>query len=233
MYSFMHLMTDFLDELARLTQKNTRVKSCDVVALLNGEDGPRCATMDHTMPVSLLQKAGLIEPWVMDSVDKDTGAPFSPFYNNCRHGVLQYVVVATFAAIMASLLELLGFYHEAKVSVYSGWLYLCLLRNLSQFVALYSLVMFYRGAKGLLKDLRPFPKFLSIKLVIFFTFWQKLVLIGLRRWDLLPVHSLYEDQYDSGLVNTTEHGVGVSTWGDDISSPELFNELASAGIQNL
>lgn len=62
---------------------------------------------------------------------------------------------------------------------------------------------------------------------------QKLVLIGLKKYDLLPVHSLYENQYQSGAVNTTEHGFGISTWGDDISTPELFNDLASAGIQNL
>ena len=118
----------------------------------------------HKMPVKLLEKAGLIKPWKMESVDA-RGQPVSPFYRVTTLGVLQYVPVACFCAAMATVLELLGVYHEAKISLKSGWLYLVILRNLSQFVALYSLVMFYHGSKKLLYELRPLPKFLSIKLV--------------------------------------------------------------------
>lgn len=224
-YSFMHLMTDFLHELAKL-------KQTDIVALLNGPDGEGQPMIHHKMPVKLLEKAGLIKPWKMESVDA-RGQPVSPFYRVTTLGVLQYVPVACFCAAMATVLELLGVYHEAKISLKSGWLYLVILRNLSQFVALYSLVMFYHGSKKLLYELRPLPKFLSIKLVIFFTFWQKLVLIGLKHYDLLPIHSLYEREYQNGALNSTERAVGISTWGDDISTPELFKDLASAGIQNL
>jgi hypothetical protein len=233
-YSFMHLMTDFLIERAKVGGIKTNGIP-DVVALLNGPDGELTGSdgkIHHKFPMSLLEKAGCIKPWDMQSVDGQEN-PISPFYANCRLGVLQYVPVAIFGAAMATLLELVGMYHEAKISLTSGWFYLCLLRNISQFVALYSLVMFYHGSKKLLADLRPLPKFLSIKLVIFFTFWQKLVLIGLKKYDLLPIHALYETQYESGALNTTAHGPGISTWGDDISTPELFSELASAGIQNL
>ena len=156
-YSFMHLMTDFLHELAKL-------KQTDIVALLNGPDGEGQPMIHHKMPVKLLEKAGLIKPWKMESVDA-RGQPVSPFYRVTTLGVLQYVPVACFCAAMATVLELLGVYHEAKISLKSGWLYLVILRNLSQFVALYSLVMFYHGSKKLLHELRPLPKFLSIKLV--------------------------------------------------------------------
>jgi hypothetical protein len=223
-YSFMHLMTDFMQKLADLEGDGVTV-----VTLMNDpQRGAGVDRMHHRLPVSLLEKAGWIKPWAMQSPDSTS----CPFYDTCKRGVLQYVPVACFCAVMASTLELLGGYHEAQISLHYGWFYLCLLRNLSQFVALYCLVMFYSGAKKLLDPLHPLSKFLSIKLIIFFTFWQKLVLIALKHFDLLPVHSLYESEYISGAVNTT-HGIGISTWGDDISSPELFNDLASAGIQNL
>ena len=85
--------------------------------------------------------------------------------------------------------------HRCPAVFFSGWVYTCFLRNLSQFVALYSLVMFYHGAVKLLQPLKPLQKFLSIKLIIFFTFWQKLVLVGLKHYEMLPVGNLYQDQY--------------------------------------
>ena len=218
-YSFMHLMTDFMDELAIL-------KKTSVVLLLNGPDGPGVTTVRHKFPVSLAESAGWLSPWEMQSRDGLS----SPFMIKAKQGVLQYVPVAVFCAVMASILEAFGGYHEAKISLRYGWFYLCFLRNFSQFVALYSLVMFYNGAKKLLQPLSPLHKFLSIKLIIFFTFWQKIILIGLKHWDLLPVHSLYENEFAN--LNTTR-GVGISTWGDEITSQEQFTELASAGIQNL
>ena len=115
----------------------------------------------------------------------------------------------------------------------SGWVYTCFLRNLSQFVALYSLVMFYHGAVKLLQPLKPLQKFLSIKLIIFFTFWQKLVLVGLKHYEMLPVGNLYQDQYMNSSHVTEGNGTIFSEWNDDISSEEKFNDLASAGIQNL
>ena len=116
---------------------------------------------------------------------------------------------------------------------FSGWVYTCFLRNLSQFVALYSLVMFYHGAVKLLQPLKPLQKFLSIKLIIFFTFWQKLVLVGLKHYEMLPVGNLYQDQYMNSSHVTEGNGTLFSEWNDDISSEEKFNDLASAGIQNL
>lgn len=193
-YSFMRLMTDFMDTLASHQQPRATVAE-----LLKGPNGAGCERLEHKFPVSLLQKAGLIKPWEILSPDGS-----SPFLEITKLGVLQYVPVAIFCAVGACFFELIGVFHESKITLKGGWLYLCLLRNLSQFVALYSLVMFYHGAKNLLEPLRPLTKFLSVKLIIFFTFWQKIVLILLKHFDMLPIHNLYEDEFSDKNISTCE-----------------------------
>ena len=64
----------------------------------------------------------------------------------------------------------------------------------------------------------------QIKLVIFATFWQKIVLVLMKRMDAMPLTSTWDTFYS----NQTESG-----WGDDISTKEEFVELAAVGIQDL
>jgi hypothetical protein len=58
--------------------------------------------------------------------------------------------------------------------------------------------------------------------VIFFTFWQKIVLVALKRYEMLPVKQLYREYY-------ADHN--VSSWGDDVSDRNHFYEMSSLGIQ--
>lgn len=48
--------------------------------------------------------------------------------------------------------------------------YLIAVNNLSQFIAMYCLVMFYKASVAELRPMRPLPKFLCIKAVVFFSF---------------------------------------------------------------
>lgn len=48
--------------------------------------------------------------------------------------------------------------------------YLIAVNNMSQFVAMYCLVMFYKANNAELRPMNPFPKFLCIKAVVFFSF---------------------------------------------------------------
>lgn len=148
----------------------------------------------------------------------------SPFLDRCKVGVLQYVPTAAVCATLSALLELGDVYKEGQWTLAGGWLYLLILRNLSQAVALYSLVLFYHGTAELLAPLRPLNKFLSIKLVIFFTFWQSVTLHLLNHFHVLPWAELRTARY---------MGQNSTSWDDDISTVEGFQEVTSTGFQDM
>lgn len=66
--------------------------------------------------------------------------------------------------------DLCGVYGESDFSPNVAFPYMIAINNLSQFVAMYCLVLFYRANKEELKPMKPIGKFLCIKAVVFFSF---------------------------------------------------------------
>ena len=63
----------------------------------------------------------------------------------------------------------------------SGYLYITIVYNISISLALYALLMFYMATKELLHSYDPVLKFLTVKSIIFFAFWQGKAVVNLIR----------------------------------------------------
>ncbi|KAM9329138.1 transmembrane protein 184C [Gastrophryne carolinensis] len=107
-------------------------------------------------------------PWAMGEV----------LLFRCKLGVLQYTVVRPVTTIIALICQLSGVYGEGEFSLKNAWTYLVIINNASQLFAMYCLVLFYKVLKEELNPIQPVGKFLCVKMVVFVSFWQA-VLIAL------------------------------------------------------
>lgn len=98
------------------------------------------------------------------------------FIDSCRHGILQYTVVRPFTTALALITEMFGVYGEGRFDFHYAYVYIVVINNISQFVAMYSLVLFYKAYRHELTPMSPIPKFLCIKAVVFFSFFQSVII---------------------------------------------------------
>jgi hypothetical protein len=110
----------------------------------------------------------------------------SPFFINCKFGVLQYVLLKFLCAVLVLILEYYDLYKEGDFSPRGGYLYICIITNTSQCWALYCLIFFYYATKTELAAIRPVGKFLSVKALVFFTWWQSVFISVLYQLDMIP-----------------------------------------------
>ena len=106
------------------------------------------------------------------------------FLLKVKHGVLQYVVVKTFLTLITTFVFLpSGIYGEGKFSWSSAYTYTTFVLNVSVMYALYCLVMLFHAVQSDLRspiNWHPLGKFLCVKGVVFFTFWQGVGISFLR-----------------------------------------------------
>lgn len=96
-----------------------------------------------------------------------------------RFAILQFAIQKPLNTLISLILEFTcACLHEGSLSPSGGYLYLMILDNISISLAMYFLVLFYETTVEQLQPIKPLPKFLCIKAVIFFSFWQG-VLIGI------------------------------------------------------
>lgn len=102
--------------------------------------------------------------------------PVSPerFVVLTKFGALQYVPVQLTLCFITFLLHLGGV--EGEWSWSSYYPYFILIINFSQIWAMYGLFWFYHGYHKQLEPCRPLAKALCIKGVVFFTFWQSVII---------------------------------------------------------
>ncbi|XP_010610395.1 transmembrane protein 184A [Fukomys damarensis] len=108
------------------------------------------------------------------------------FLRFCKQATLQFCIVKPIMALTTIVLQAFGKYHDGDFNVHSGYLYVTLIYNTSVSLALYALFLFYFATRDLLQPFEPVLKFLTIKAVIFLSFWQGLLLAILERCGVIP-----------------------------------------------
>lgn len=108
------------------------------------------------------------------------------FLRFCKQATLQFCIVKPIMAVVTIILQAFGKYHDGDFNVQSGYLYITIVYNFSVSLALYALFLFYFATKDLLHPFEPVLKFLTIKAVIFLSFWQGMLLAILERCGAIP-----------------------------------------------
>lgn len=92
---------------------------------------------------------------------------------------LQYCWVGIICALITLITNVCGVYEDGVFTFSAAYVYVTIIVNCSQVVALYCLIWLYQICKNELRPFKPFYKFLAIKALVFFTFWQSVLMSGL------------------------------------------------------
>jgi len=124
------------------------------------------------------------------------------FMHRCKQMILQFVVLKPLLALLIFWLDFAGVYQEGNFSYQYGYLYITIIYNVSFTIALYFLVMFYEAIKHILARYHPLSKFLCIKAVVFFSYWQSILIAIMVHFEFIfdPTNStLSISQQATGL----------------------------------
>jgi hypothetical protein len=134
-----------------------------LIAYLEDELGDVAAYYSTKEPVPhLWPVARWLRPW----------RPGAEFFWQAKRGVLSYVIVRPLATAVSVAANARGAYCEGEFRAACAYPYVALANNCTQMWALYCLVLVYQATRRELAPIRPLPKFVAIKAVVFFSFWQ-------------------------------------------------------------
>ncbi|CAE6405312.1 unnamed protein product [Rhizoctonia solani] len=143
---------------------------------------------EHAFPVNLFKR------------ELDASDPFTFLF--LRRGILQYVQVKPVLAAVTLILKALGKYREGAFRVDAGYLYVSIVYNASICLSLYCLAMFWVCVSSDLKAFRPMPKFLCVKGILFFSFWQSIFISFLVSIGIIKHLGTYTDTEHISLAIT-------------------------------
>ncbi|GFY91812.1 organic solute transporter ostalpha protein [Actinidia rufa] len=104
-----------------------------------------------------------------------------------KYWTWQFVVIRPICSVLMITLQILGTYPS-----WVSWTFTIIL-NVSVSLALYSLVIFYHVFAKELEPHKPLAKFLCIKGIVFFCFWQGIVLDALVALGIIKSHHFWLD----------------------------------------
>tara|TARA_B110000977_G_scaffold191567_1_gene263840 strand:+ start:56 stop:1861 length:1806 start_codon:yes stop_codon:yes gene_type:complete len=139
----------------------------------------------HIFPISLFVGKNCA-PMTSNDASNYSSSHGSPFLRLCRHGVINYVVTRPLTTLIAFIAQAIGVYGDGEfTNPWVAYPYLALINNVSQAWAMYCLILFYKALREELAPLSPFYKFLTVKAVVFLSFWQGQALLLATKLDLI------------------------------------------------
>lgn len=106
------------------------------------------------------------------------------FYRRVKQGVLQFVLIKPITSVLAILLDEYGMFCDGTYNLHCGFPWLAFINNISVSFSLYFLVLFYKATEERLAPFNPFYKFVTVKAILFFSFWQSCMFQLLSSMDL-------------------------------------------------
>jgi hypothetical protein len=130
-----------------------------------------------------------------------------------NEGWSEYAPPGAASLLLQSLREMMHpiRYAPPGTLVYVGYV-LVVVKNISQAVALYSLIIFEQGAGALLHPISPQAKFISIKLVILVTFWQEMALGIVEAAGWFSWEPFYDSLYVGALMREAADPAHCHPW---------------------
>jgi hypothetical protein len=111
--------------------------------------------------------------------------------------VLNYVIIRPITAGVAFLSESQGVYAEGELfNATKAYTYVVFVNSWSQTHAIYCLILFFQATRNELDPIKPVAKFICVKAVIFFSFWQSIVIVVLVHMHVLSSRTLSMKDYD-------------------------------------
>ncbi|KAJ4834721.1 hypothetical protein Tsubulata_007677 [Turnera subulata] len=117
-----------------------------------------------------------------------------------KFGLVQYMILKTFCAFLAFLLDHFGVYGDGEFNWHHGYPYVAIVLNFSQMWALYCLVQFYNVLHERLKPIKPLAKFISFKAIVFATWWQGFGIALLCSFKVLPTGKKFRTGLQDFLI---------------------------------
>jgi len=115
-------------------------------------------------------KRRIKQPWPLDKV-----RPLQTdklFQRRVKQAALQFVLIKPLTSIVEIVLHKYDLCEDGVLKLKNGYFWISLINNISVTISLYSLVLFYKATHDRLQPFKPFFKFVCVKSILFFSYWQ-------------------------------------------------------------
>lgn len=154
-------------------------------------------------------RAPVRHPGIMQYIMPPLDISDSRTFLNIKRGILQYVWLKPVICFSTLFFEMIGWYNVNDMSLHLIYLWMTVIYNASVTLSLYSLAIFWKILWDDLKPFKPVGKFLCVKLIIFASYWQGVILAILNFFQLLPGSEGENDGSGDGNGNGESIGVCI------------------------